>query len=483
MEGNGQNRSVQASAGVRPTRRVSSWCLLAAGAYALLIAYGSLVPLEYRHLEWNEAVRRFAEIKNLQIGTAGRADWLANLFLYVPIGLLTTVGWGLSVRHAFGRIALAFVTLAGCIALAFAIEFTQLWFPPRTVSQNDLRAEAIGSFAGVVLGLACLSLRSRYRGMHVGTNLSYANVWGWAYLGLLFGYSLLPADIVVSYDELQAKFDQQSITWIPFTDIDLRPTPVLKRLLHVASFVPLGWFLAWRRIRSGGSARYTTLDVGLRCCLIGGVVGLAIEIAQLPLISRSSSTTAVLLAALGSSLGGILHAITVRPAPPRFVRWMQRMVSNRLFWVTATILYAILIPAVLLAPFQVIQDQDLIGARWDALFSVPFATLYNSREFDALENVLEKGAVFIILGASSGLAIGEVESRRERIIATVVCVIATLLLGLSIEVAQVVIDAHLPDLTDVLIYATFAGTGCYASLRWSSIRSRSITTWNHSWTA
>ena len=35
-----------------------------------------------------------------------------------------------------------------------ALEFTQLWFPPRTVSQNDVVAETLGAALGVVLWLA-----------------------------------------------------------------------------------------------------------------------------------------------------------------------------------------------------------------------------------------------------------------------------------------------------------------------------------------
>ena len=61
---------------------------LAALLFTALAIYGSLVPLQYRPLEFAEALRRFRDIPMLQLSIESRADWVANVLLFVPIGFL-----------------------------------------------------------------------------------------------------------------------------------------------------------------------------------------------------------------------------------------------------------------------------------------------------------------------------------------------------------------------------------------------------------
>ena len=118
-------------------------------AYLAFVIYGSLVPLNYNGMALDEALRHFANIPFLQLGAGSRADWIANGVLYLPLGLLLARvlrgGLGASTGTAFiGAVAM-------CGAVAVAVEFAQLFFPPRTVSQNDLIAEVLGSALGAWL--------------------------------------------------------------------------------------------------------------------------------------------------------------------------------------------------------------------------------------------------------------------------------------------------------------------------------------------
>ncbi len=61
---------------------------LAALVYTAFVIYGSLVPLEFRALPWDEAVARFAAIPWLRLGIGSRADWVANLLLFIPLTFL-----------------------------------------------------------------------------------------------------------------------------------------------------------------------------------------------------------------------------------------------------------------------------------------------------------------------------------------------------------------------------------------------------------
>ena len=70
---------------------IAWWLLL---AYAAFIIYGSLVPLDYRALPFDQAWDRFVHAPFLQLGLASRADWVANGVLYVPLGFLAVRMFG-----------------------------------------------------------------------------------------------------------------------------------------------------------------------------------------------------------------------------------------------------------------------------------------------------------------------------------------------------------------------------------------------------
>ena len=133
-----------ASAPERETRHRGGWLWL---AYSAFVIYGSLVPLDFRMLPLATAWRAFANAPMLDLGIESRADWIANGILYIPLGFLT-VSALCSKSIGFGRISAAFIAAVFSLALAIAVEFTQLFFPPRTVSLNDLLAETIGAAAG-----------------------------------------------------------------------------------------------------------------------------------------------------------------------------------------------------------------------------------------------------------------------------------------------------------------------------------------------
>ena len=177
-------------------------CLL----YALFVVYGSLVPLDYQPRSFERAWSAFVNVPYLRLGVASRADWVANILLYVPLAFLATGAIATATRSSSATMAGAIVVAAACIALAFAVEFAQLYFPPRTVSQNDLIAETLGTLLGILLWMAA---GPRLIGLwHVvlsGSTESWralAALYTLAYLA----YSLFPFDFLVSGAELGAKF-------------------------------------------------------------------------------------------------------------------------------------------------------------------------------------------------------------------------------------------------------------------------------------
>jgi VanZ family protein len=125
------------------------------GRFALLllglVAYGSLLPFHYNGLSLGEGLARFAAIPLLEFRAIGRADWVANILLYLPLGF-ALAGW-LTVRRPYGAFQLPryLAALLICAVTAVSIEFLQAFFPPRTQSINDLITELLGSGLGILV--------------------------------------------------------------------------------------------------------------------------------------------------------------------------------------------------------------------------------------------------------------------------------------------------------------------------------------------
>lgn len=120
--------------------------------YVAFVVYSSLVPLDFHPhtLEW--AWQRFQQAPLLRLGVEKRADSIAIGVLYVPVGFLLAERFVGKLTSAMLGIA-TILAIGFCALLACGIEFVQLFFPPRTVSQNDILAEIIGAMVGTALAL------------------------------------------------------------------------------------------------------------------------------------------------------------------------------------------------------------------------------------------------------------------------------------------------------------------------------------------
>ena len=173
----------------------------AAAAYLFFVVYGSLLPFDFHAMPIAEAWRAFLATPFFLLGVASRADWVANGILYLPLGILLSA-LAIGPRQAAGhQIARALAVFALCTAVAFGVEFVQLFFPPRTVSLNDLLAETIGSALGVtawlVWGGAAVRMSAELGGGGTRAIRAAGVLYTVAYLGL----SLFPFDLLVSADE------------------------------------------------------------------------------------------------------------------------------------------------------------------------------------------------------------------------------------------------------------------------------------------
>src|SRR6478672_9322820 len=69
-----------------PPRRSHLWGF--ALAWTAFAVYGSLVPLTYQAVALDDAIERFSHLPPLWFGIGTRADWVANILLFIPLTFL-----------------------------------------------------------------------------------------------------------------------------------------------------------------------------------------------------------------------------------------------------------------------------------------------------------------------------------------------------------------------------------------------------------
>jgi glycopeptide antibiotics resistance protein len=334
---------------------------LAAGAYLLFVIYGSLVPLHFVRVPWNEALARFAAIPWFELGIASRADWVANLLLFIPLAWL----W-LGVLWRRGRVA--WNVLAGLLvaatgaALSVGIEFTQIFFPPRTVSINDIVAETLGAVLGV--GLWAWTGPAVWRWLEGWAEARGSA--GWAervlhvYLAVFCLYSVLPLDLTISPVEIYRKWDSGMVQLVPFSTPYASFADALYDMgADVLIWVPVA--VLWRL-----PGRLTALEVVLRVIC----AAILVETMQFFVYSRVTATTDILTATAGGIVGVLLGGRLARASAAPAGRHGQAPAWG--IWALAFAAWLAVVVLVFWYPFEVRMDGGFVAPRLQQLWRVPF---------------------------------------------------------------------------------------------------------------
>ncbi|WP_348754917.1 VanZ family protein [uncultured Aquincola sp.] len=440
--------SAGAQASAASLRRLVGVLLL---GYLAFVIYGSLVPLRLVPLPLDEALRRFANTPMLQLGIASRADLVANLLLFVPLAFLLREWWLGARRGPLARLSSGLIAL-GCFGLAVGIEFTQVFFPARTVSLNDIAAESAGAVVGL---LAHALVAPRLRGWALGWWQTegarpLAGRILQAYLLLLVLFAVMPLDLTISPAELYHKWQEGRIDIIPFTDLAQEPVQVLYDMaVDLLLWVPVG--LLWRL------AGQATGQVVLRGVLLAAVL----EVLQLFVYSRVTSTTDVITGGLGCGLGALVAT------------WLNTGPGlRRIAWRPWLLLWAVAALAIFWYPFNFGWGGSSLAARWSDALRVPFVTYYAGTEFHALNELLRKSLVFLPggllwAGMAAQRSAGDAAQRRHwhRIGA-----VLALLLALVVEGGQLALPGKVADFTDALLEASGAWVGLFIGGRlWAAV--------------
>ncbi|MDP2834186.1 MAG: VanZ family protein [Pseudomonadota bacterium] len=405
--------------------------------YLVFVVYGSLVPLDYHALPWDEAVAKFRDVPFLNLGIGSRADWMANLLLFIPLTFLWS-GALAHGRHSALAVALTLFVWLAAAALSVTIEFTQLFFPQRTVSQNDIAAEALGA----VIGAACwwgfgARLLAGYEGWHHEREpAALAERAAWAYLVVLVGYNILPLDLTLSVVEVYHKWQEGKLNFLPFAGLPADPAHVLFELATDALlWVPLAWL--WHA-RPGRDS--------IKVWRMAFLAVFGLEFMQLFVYSRVSDVTDLFTGALGAGIGAWLGQRqfgTRRKAAPR----RAAIASPAWQRLALALAWVLILMGVFWYPFDFRGDGDFVRSRMAFLERVPFQVYYFGTEFRAITEVFHKTLFFAPLGILLAWWVSGL-SWRWRGYAAAASLLAVVTTALGIELGQVLLPGKFPDTTD-----------------------------------
>ena len=414
--------------------------------YLVFVIYGSLVPLTFVAHPIGAALNDLRALRDLPLSFASRSDWATNLVLFIPLTFLA--GQSLGNRGASQALTGVLIAMAAC-ALAIGIEFAQMFFPPRTPSQNDIVALSI---SGVIGMLAQWAFGSRVQAWCMGywqheLQRDKVSLLLKAYLVVLFAFNVMPLDLAISPVEIFHKWREGRVVLVPFGGLKGPVTQMLYQVVtDILIWMPAGALWALRP----GHGIWHIARKGL-------LAALAIEMLQLFVMSRTTDVTSVGLATLGSVLGavGVLrlgraNTLGLSQLPANI--WLGWWVV----WLGATL-------AVFWLPFDFDPDRLSLSAAVEAFTRTPLNNYYFESEFMALNEVLRKVGFFIpggMLWALSGSAQhpgGRTPSRRP--------VWVLLLLALAIETGQLMLPERVADLSDFLLESLGAVLG-YKMAHW-----------------
>ncbi|MDD2658797.1 MAG: VanZ family protein [Methylococcales bacterium] len=415
--------------------------------YSLFIVYGSLVPLEFNSLPLETAINQFKNIRYLNLGAESRADWIANILLYIPLAFGAMAAFS-GVRYFLARAILSFCVLVFCLALAVAVEFAQLFFPPRTVSLNDLIAEFLGSVIGI-LGWQFFGgyFSNLYRHLLRGRLFSAQSAIIF-YLLIYIALSLFPFDFVTSFDELNAKFasgnDAVFLSWDACGADPMRCG--VKLLAEMLVLMPLGLLFCYVPYLQHPRAA---------AVLVGFFLGLVIEAVQVFLLSGSGQGISVITRMIGMGAGAGLFV------------WAKKRKVVDLPGLLRRVVWFTVLPYIVL----VLSTNGWFSADWlsleqalEKLTSVRFLPLYYyyyTSEGVALVSLLSNIGMYFPVGllcwASFFSASHEHEHRAPHWF--YVGLLAAIF-ALVVEAGKLFLADKHPDPSDVWI-AFIAAAGCY----------------------
>lgn len=417
-------------------------------AYLVFVIYGSLVPLQFIPISLEEALQRFTQIRYLDLGIESRADWVANILLFVPLTfLLAAIGFKPAAQ--LRNVLLAAIFMAGSIALAMSIEFTQLYFPQRTVSINDMLAESLGAFTGIVLyWIYGTRFKQFLYGFAIARGQASLQIYLLiSYSCLFFIYNILPLDLTLSPVELYDKWQNGRLVLLPFSGYRGTTVEVVYAVLSdIMLWMPITLLWLLHKPQQRQLAFYSQI----------GLFAVSLEFCQLFVYSRVTDVSDIFCALIAAYLARRIIA-----------RWRQyrhetphataeddiavHLRSSLRFGLTV-LGYSGLLLLIFWYPFDFNFDRSFLYARLqEAQGKVLFQSMYFGTEYRAITALAQKLLAFIPLGVLFALLRQSLPELWQRKTTCVIALIYTVLFAGLLEGVQLALVDKTVDMTDSLL--------------------------------
>lgn len=419
------------------------------GVLALTV-YGSLLPFDFVPRPIEQAVASFRQIQwypphELE----ARGDWIISSVQYSIIAFLGMGALAVDRGQRAGLFA-AVAIWSACALLAIALEFSQIYFPPRTVSLNDILAEVAGAGLGIALWLSVGQIIIDWiRKFSDIQNLARSAARTLPlYLVFIAIVNLMPFDLVVGSEELISKWNAGKIQLLPFHGL-WTVDAVLQIALGIACLVPVGFL----QTIALGHQRLGPSGIPWRVMFVPPLI----ELARLFVYSRSFDVTHIISGWAGILLGCHLAGLMNRKlcsAATGIARYSQPLAYT---WAlqAAGLIWLLTILYFNWRPFDFTTDSQRFGTMAEGLPTygirhmtvAPFVDYYWGSKYNALDQFLKKGLSFMPLGVL--LASGAKGLYRPGSLTKVVLI--AVLIGVFVELGRYFLPGRIPSTTDVII--------------------------------
>jgi VanZ family protein len=426
----------------------------------LLTVYGSLIPFQFQPRPLDEAVALFREMPAFQPSLLEpRGDWVVSVVQFLTLSYLAMAA--LSVDHTWDiGVGAAILVVPACVLLSLVLEFLQVYFPPRTVSVNDVVVESLGGLAGAGAWLAGgqrLTNWLRRLGTSRGIDRFAARLLP-GYFALLLVLELMPFDLIVSGAELRVKFQEGKVRLLPFYYPEVGVAEWFgKAVWNMAGFLPLGFLQA---VVSGPVP--TSRRPWLRVAFFGAAAAALVQFLKLFVFSRYCDLTDVVTGA-AAVLGGWYLGRACRHRGPSWGQGIAVRPLPTALWTAAFLTWLGVVLAVNWWPFDFTaeptrfaahsEDREFSGLR--RLSWLPFVDYYWGSKYNALDQFTRKALSFVPLGVLFALRRGAARQPG----AGVRVVVTALLVAGAVEAGRYFLPARSPSVTDLFIQGAGAWAG------------------------
>lgn len=356
--------------------------------YATFVVYGSLLPFEVRNIDAHHAWQSFLDIQYLELGPDKRQDFVANGLLYLPLAFLCAVTATVGTRVG-SRVLAATAAFGVAQVVAVGIEFAQLFFAGRSVSLNDLVAEATGSLAGSALWIFFGGwLKRAWHSITVSATLTPATGLV-LYVASYVAVALMPMDFLVSINEWKWKLERSPPDlFLDFSACRSVLHCLLKLPVIFVTSLPIGMLLGFK------TRENLTRAALLQAISLGFLLGFVIELAQFATVSGRAEGGSILARVLACLSGALMARNNVLPLVLQYLSPRARTVVAVL-----TPAYIALLAVTNRWDLRTPLSLDAAWAKLEATRFLPFFYHYYSPESTAFISVLSAVAMYAPVGA------------------------------------------------------------------------------------